>query len=540
MAVAYAMSKLEHPHFPSNRLFVPKAFIVDHGARVESKREAIQVQKNLQSIGIDSDILKLQWSPNELQSLLNNGFEEAARWRRYQVIARAALTDRIQDLFTGHHRDDRMETSLMRLIRNDTPNILSLEGMSVVSSIPCCGMIFEARPRSAPTALPRRISYVDADEPSKNLLIEETSPWSGINLIRPLLTATKKQILSTCSKFSIPFVEDNTNYDPTFTSRNAVRYLRTHYNLPKALEEQSLESLQRRGHLLARDCEEQAQHFWNHVVKFHLHSRTGLLKVTVRKFHQTLMPHEQRGFSYAMARLFELASAVSSEDWPSLLDKQSTKRLIAYFQNTDGSSSDAQGSIFPITFQKAILRFKVSNHDAANNILSFTISRLPMRSAERINNTVTLRSGPPSVSSNIKRYSFWTLWDHRIWIRVASEEENIIENVILRPYHSEDVSMVRAMLEGSKDGDELMHQLAERAPGDIRFTIPVLIYQGNIVAFPTLDYSFVPASRLSFQCNFARSSRTAKFLSRHVHSEQRDDSASQKNQESQHVARKDG
>jgi len=531
MAMAYAMSKLEHPQLPGTRLFVPKAFIVDHGARVESTREAIQVQKNLQSIGIDSDILRLRWAPKELPSLLKNGFEEAARWRRYQVIARAALTDRIYDLFTGHHRDDRMETSLMRLIRNDTPNILSLEGMSMLSPIPCCGMIFNARPRSAPTALPQRISHVDADELSKDLLIEETSPWTGVNLIRPLLMATKKEILSTCSKFGIPYVEDNTNFDPAFTSRNAVRYLRTHYKLPRALQEQSLDSLQRRGHLLANDCEEQAQYLWNYVVKFHLHSRTGLLKVTVRKIHQSLTPREQRGFSYAMARLFELASAGSPEDWPSLLDKQSTKRLIAYFQNAEGSSSDARGRTVPITFQKAILRLKVSRGDAANNTLSFTISRSPMRSAESIINTTTLERGPSLSSSNGKQYSFWNLWDHRFWIRVVSEEENVIENVVLRPYLSEDVSAVRAMLECSKDGDQLMQQLAESAPGDIRFTIPVLVYQGNIVAFPTLGHSFVPASRLSFQCNFARSWRTARFLSRHVHGEHREDSSSSENQE---------
>lgn len=64
-----------------------------------------------------------------------------------------------------------------------------------------------------------------------------------ITLYRPFLPFPKARLISTCQSNNIPFVTDTTNFDPTFSARNAIRHLFSHYALPKALREDSLISL---------------------------------------------------------------------------------------------------------------------------------------------------------------------------------------------------------------------------------------------------------------------------------------------------------
>lgn len=239
-----------------------------------------------------------------------------------------------------------------------------------------------------------------------------------------------------------------------------------------------------------------------------------MLKVSFKRFQKALTPGELRGFSYTMARLFELASPSSSDDWPVLLDKQSTEKLLGYLRESQGSCPGLLG-LAPISLQKAVLRPVVRDCDAIQNTTSFIICRQPMRLSEKYAATLTFQAN--HVLKNGKHYSHWVLWDHRFWIRISSLEENIVQNVVVRPYQPDDVSVVKATLRDSQGAYNLERLLADSAPGDIRFTIPVLTYHGKVVVFPTLQLSLVPESSLSYQCRFARSPRTAEFLSENVH-----------------------
>ncbi|KAK5094412.1 hypothetical protein LTR70_004152 [Exophiala xenobiotica] len=511
MALAYLLNEVKHPQLPDLRLFAAKAFTVDHGARAESGAEAIQVQKNLQSLGIDSEILKLTWAPGELESLLKGGFEEAARRRRYQAVARAAKTQQIHELFAGHHLDDQMETLLLRLVRNRNPNLLGFQGMASISAMPCTETTFGVRNRSVPESSVLRHPECGDAGPSRDILVGEKQPNEGQHLIRPLLPFPKHTILRTCSRFSIPYVDDRTNVDPTFTTRNAVRYLRTNHSLPRALTAEGLAVLQRNANTKVKDSKDRSQHVLNQVVNLRLHSHTGMIQITLKQFHHLRTPGELRGFSYAMARLLELTSPAPSDTWPILLDRDHTMELTQYLFQAPGSFSGRQ-MCTAIIVKGAILR--LIDDDSTNETVTFMIRREPFRRSEMAANTRIFQLKPKSEDAGGDHY--WFLWDHRFWIGVRSMQQNFVENFVVRPYQPEDVPDVKVRLGTSPNADKFKQQMDYSAPGDIRFTMPVLTYCGKVVAFPTMAYQFVPTSMLSIRCRFARSRRTAIFLNENI------------------------
>lgn len=103
------------------------------------------------------------------------GLEEAARELRYEFLYHAAAESGCDLIATGHHAGDNAETVLMNLIRGC--------GLNGLSGIP------EQR---------------------------------GI-LVRPILSATRREIDDYLSGCGIPHVEDETNFDQCFT-RNRIRH----------------------------------------------------------------------------------------------------------------------------------------------------------------------------------------------------------------------------------------------------------------------------------------------------------------------------
>lgn len=86
------------------------AFIVDHGLRAESAKEAQETAERLQSLGIESVVLTLQLASGA-------AVQERARVARYQALARASLSAGYVYLALGHHQADQFETVTMRMQR---------------------------------------------------------------------------------------------------------------------------------------------------------------------------------------------------------------------------------------------------------------------------------------------------------------------------------------------------------------------------------------------------------------------------------------
>ena len=106
--------------------------------------------------------------------------EQAARDFRYSFFAEMLQRLQATHVLTAHHADDQLETILMRLVRGST-----LQGMTGI-----------ARSR----------------------------PFKGGKLVRPLLAFQKQELYAFCAEENIPYREDATNQETSFT-RNRYRQL---------------------------------------------------------------------------------------------------------------------------------------------------------------------------------------------------------------------------------------------------------------------------------------------------------------------------
>src|ERR1700761_8273989 len=111
------------------------AFIVNHSLREGSGDEAELVGRQLGSMGIEHQILNLDWKGHGEPSGLSN-LESIARRLRYQALGRACRDRGINSLLLAHHRDDQAETVLARLISEYRGT--GLKGMRSKAAIPEC------------------------------------------------------------------------------------------------------------------------------------------------------------------------------------------------------------------------------------------------------------------------------------------------------------------------------------------------------------------------------------------------------------------
>lgn len=108
--------------------------------------------------------------------------ETAAREVRYSFFEKVMLENGIKILATAHNADDNLETLIFRLARG-----CGIEGMSGIPEV-----------RSMPTI-------------------------NGGVAVRPLLTATKAEILEFCRENDLEYVNDSTNFEDDCT-RNRIRH----------------------------------------------------------------------------------------------------------------------------------------------------------------------------------------------------------------------------------------------------------------------------------------------------------------------------
>ncbi|WP_075522657.1 tRNA lysidine(34) synthetase TilS [Candidatus Pelagibacter communis] len=108
----------------------PRYFIVDHKLRKDSTKEANKVVKVLKSYNIKADILT--WSGKKpLQNI-----QSVARNKRYDLLLSSCKKLRINNLIVGHHLDDLFENFFIRMIRGSgLKGLVSLEKETKLNSI---------------------------------------------------------------------------------------------------------------------------------------------------------------------------------------------------------------------------------------------------------------------------------------------------------------------------------------------------------------------------------------------------------------------
>ena len=148
------------------------ALIIDHQIRENSFKEASFVKKYLGNNNIQSLILKVP-KKNVLKGKMIQ-----ARENRFLKIINYCKKNKIFHLFIGHHCDDNVETFMLRKIAGS-----NFEGLNCM---------------------------------------QEKTIYNDIQIIRPLLKFTKKQILDYNKKMNLIYVNDPSNDDEKY-SRVMVR-----------------------------------------------------------------------------------------------------------------------------------------------------------------------------------------------------------------------------------------------------------------------------------------------------------------------------
>lgn len=156
------------------------ALTYDHGLRPESYDEALWVHHFCIRRNIKHHILHLKGPKPQ------TGIQEWARQARYRAFEHFCLNHEIQDLFLAHHLDDQIETFIMRLLAKSSPYGLA------------------------------SMAHVKQDH--------------FVHLKRPLLDWSKKDLVTTLSRFNVDYwIEDpsnlNTKYHRVHIRKNVVPFL---------------------------------------------------------------------------------------------------------------------------------------------------------------------------------------------------------------------------------------------------------------------------------------------------------------------------
>ena len=114
-----ALSQIYNKEHKNKVLYV----LVDHALRKNSAHEALAVKKLLKEKGISLTILKNK-------KKINKNIQGHARTIRYELLLNYCNKHKVKFIMTGHHRDDQIETFLIRLSRGS-----GVQGLSAMNKI---------------------------------------------------------------------------------------------------------------------------------------------------------------------------------------------------------------------------------------------------------------------------------------------------------------------------------------------------------------------------------------------------------------------
>ena len=153
------------------------ALIIDHKIRIESYGESKKIKNYLTTLNIKSKIIRVS------DKKLNKRNMNEARINRYEKLMNYCIKNNILHLFLGHHFDDNIETFLIRKIAGS-----NIEGLGAMKFL---------------------------------------SIRKNIQIVRPLLDYTKKQIINFNKTNNLKFIQDPSNTDDKHTRIKIRNFLRT-------------------------------------------------------------------------------------------------------------------------------------------------------------------------------------------------------------------------------------------------------------------------------------------------------------------------
>lgn len=246
---------------------------VNHQTRDGNELEYEFIKKYLAKENITLEYYKIEGYQKDRFS------EQEGREKRYRFLKDTVMKYQADYLLTAHHGDDLVETIIMRILRGST-----LEGYSG---------------------------------------IKKESIWDNVRILRPLLTATKKEIMRYLKEEDIPYVIDETNESDDYL-RNRLR----HHVLP--LLEQEIENYNLKF-LKFSETLNKANHMINNEIRKTLQNLKKENKIQKEAFLKKEV--ETQEFV-----LREYIKSIYQKDLSSISDKHITI-ILDFIRKTNHSSS---------------------------------------------------------------------------------------------------------------------------------------------------------------------------------------------------------
>ena len=177
------------------------AVTVDHGLRLEARREAAAVKRLARRLGVAHRTLR--WTGRKPAS----GLQHKAREARYRLIAAAAARAGATCVLTAHTIDDQAETILFRLARGS--GLVGLAGMARVRPLA------HVPPKACPGPDPERAPLHRQGRGPRNPR-QDVMAATGVVLVRPLLDLAKARLIATLRAAGVAAADDPSNRDPRF------------------------------------------------------------------------------------------------------------------------------------------------------------------------------------------------------------------------------------------------------------------------------------------------------------------------------------
>lgn len=268
--------------------------VVNHNLRAKSNKEAKEVVKMISKMGVKGRLTKISWDKNEIISNIEK-FESLAREKRILELQKACILRNCGHLLFAHTLDDQIETMLMRLTTGSY-----MRGLAGIKE----------NVKNWQVAAPNEVP---------------------INLMRPLLDFEKDELYQICKENNVEWFEDHTNFDPTFTSRNAIRKILAEEKslLPKALQKseliKTLKKFQEKRDSFDREIDElmeilsdnyklqldesMARVTFTEFEGFHL-LKTSTLALLLQRITNRIIPVKDSG--YSSSRFYKLATEIKA------------------------------------------------------------------------------------------------------------------------------------------------------------------------------------------------------------------------------------
>lgn len=334
-------------------------------------------------------------------------------------------------------------------------------------------------------------------------------------LMRPLLAFRKQELHMICKALRVPYVEDHTNSDPTLTPRNAIRQLlRDPSQLPQALRHQAvIDRLIRLAAQRARQTSICARLLEACEPK-RLDLRTGILKIrlpgTFKELKQLAKLDTQISSSEDdnLARQLIMACTTFIRPAWAIRSPRSSDLLPDLFPDLNGTRNDQRRSSFSAYELIWKQQKDVNNHKTSTVMPSlqadpvYIVRRSNPSRQNRQRRAIAIalsdrfrRAGTGRADQKGEEnregwlWTRWFLFDGTWWIRLKLDPRRTSSAFNLRYFEPED---------GRRD-EKLQRQLDEVAPADARYTLPAIVYDGKVVALPTIERSSPQAEGLGIR-----------------------------------------